>query len=76
MEGCDGYTVCDEERMLTRAVSPIACEATETEAEVTPHSVLTLGKLTALLLPCLTLIHIWEERERVGRWEREGERIR
>lgn len=46
------------ERGLTSAVDPIASEATETEADVTPDSVETLGKLTALLLPCLTLIHI------------------
>lgn len=44
--------------MLTRAVLPITCEAAETEAGMAAHCVDTLGKVTALLLPRLTLIYI------------------
>lgn len=44
--------------ILTGAVLPIACETTEAEAGMAPNCVDTLGKLTALLLPRHTLIHI------------------
>lgn len=50
--------VYNEELKLTRAVLPVTCEATETEAGMAANCVDTLGKLTALLLPCLALVHI------------------
>jgi len=63
-------------KVLTRAVPAIAREATQTEAEVTPHRVHTLGKLTALIFSCLTLVHIWEKGERDEGMEPERERQR
>lgn len=50
--------VYNEGMMLTRTVLPITSEATETEAEMASYCVDTMGKLAALLLLCLTLIHI------------------
>lgn len=44
---------------LTRAVLPVAGEAAQTEAGMAANCVDTAGKLTALLLPRLTLVHIW-----------------
>lgn len=59
----DGY----KKLILTSAILPVACETTETGAEITSNSVQTLGKLTAVLLLSLTLIHIWKKE-----WETEG----
>lgn len=42
----------------TRAVLSVPCEAAETETGMAAYCVDTPGKLTALLLSCLTLIHI------------------
>lgn len=50
--------VNNDDFKLTRAVRPITCEATETYAQVAAHCINTMSKLAALLLPCLTLIHI------------------
>lgn len=44
---------------LTRAVLPVTCEAAQTEAGMAANCVDTPGKLTALLLACVTLVHIW-----------------
>lgn len=43
---------------LTRAVLPVTREAAQAEAGMAADCVDTPGKLTALLLPCLTLVHI------------------
>lgn len=44
--------------ILTRTVLSVTCETTKTEAGMAANCVDTLGKLTALLLPCCTLVHI------------------
>lgn len=48
----------DREMLLTRTAFSISSETTETEAQVTPNSVDTLCKLTALSLSRSTLVHI------------------
>lgn len=48
----------DDELMLTRAVLPVTRETAETQAGMAASCVDTLGKLTALLQSCLTLVHI------------------
>lgn len=50
--------VHNEELILTRAVLPVTCKAAETEAGMAANCVDTPRKFTALLLPCLTLVHI------------------
>lgn len=50
--------VYNEKLIFTRAVLPVTCEAAETEAGMAAYCVGTLGKLTTLMLPCLTLVHI------------------
>lgn len=52
--------VYNEEVILTGAILPVTREAPETGAGVAAYCVDTLGKLTALLLPRLTLVHIWK----------------
>lgn len=50
--------VYNEELIRTRAVLPVTCEAIQTGALIAAHCVVTLGKLTALVLPCVALVHI------------------
>ena len=57
-ESNNAMGVYNEELILTRAVLPITCEASKTKAEIAANGVDTSGKLVAILLPCLTLVHV------------------
>lgn len=67
---CNAVNVYNEELIPTRAVLPITCKATETEAGMAANCVDTPSKLTALLLPCLAFIHIYKDD---GHMKREGD---
>ena len=60
----------NEGRILTRAVLPVTSEAAETEAGVVTLCVDTLSKLAALVLPCLTFVHIYRGDGQIGRERR------